>query len=63
MAVDANILIYERKKEEEETKSFATDLEEGSLTRFDNKKSKKRNNKRRKHKNASTNETNTSSQQ
>ena len=49
-------------KEEEETKSFATDLEEGSLTRFDNKKSKKRNNKRRKHKNASTNETNTSSQ-
>lgn len=60
-AIQGNI--KETKKEEEETKNFATDLEEGSLTRFDNKKSKKRNNKRRKHKNASTNETNTSSQQ
>jgi cell fate regulator YaaT (PSP1 superfamily) len=60
-AIEGNIKTT--KKEEEETKGFATDLAEGSLTRFDSSKSKKKNNKRRKNRNTSSNEKNAAPEQ
>ncbi len=48
----------ETAKKEADTTSFANNLEENSLTRFDNQKSKKKNNKRKKNKNNLNNQTN-----